>query len=147
MKHRDTHDIIGGFGLVALGIFVVIYAQQYEFGDLNRMGPGYFPVALGIIITVLGLIIGIPALFREGEKIHIDWVPLFLVIGSLASFALTLKALGIIFATALSVMISSLATEMSWRGRILLGAGIAGFTYLVFIAGLGMILPTWPWSH
>jgi len=147
MKHRDTHDIIGGFSLVALGIFVVIYAQQYEFGDLNRMGPGYFPVALGIIMTILGLVIGIPALFREGEKIHVDWAPLLLVVGSLAAFALTLKTLGIILATALSVVISSLATEMSWLSRILLSAGIAAFTYLVFIAGLNMILPTWPWSH
>jgi hypothetical protein len=147
MKIRDRHDIIGGFTLTALGIFVIVYAQRYEFGDLNRMGPGYFPVALGVLLTVLGLIIAIPALFRDGERIHFDLAPFLLVVGSLSAFAVALKPLGIVLATMISVVISSMASEMSWIARGLLAIGIAAITYGVFIFGLSMVIPVWPWSH
>ncbi len=40
MRQKDSIDIIGGLLLVAVGLFAVIYAQQYSFGTLNRMGPG-----------------------------------------------------------------------------------------------------------
>jgi len=147
MKIRDRHDIIGGFTLTALGLFVVFYSQRYEFGDLNRMGPGYFPVALGVLLTVLGLIIAIPALFREGERIHFDGAPFLLVVGSLAAFAMALKPLGIVAATVISVVISSMASEMSWKARALLAIGVAAITYVVFIFGLSMVIPVWPWSY
>ena len=147
MKSRDMQDIVGGLAVTALGIFAAIYAQKYEFGDLNRMGPGYFPVALGVVLTLLGLLIAIPAFMRKGEPIVVKWKTFALVLGSIVAFALTLKVLGLILATALSVMISSLAdNETRWKGRILLAVGVAVVTYLVFGFALGMVLPAWPWS-
>jgi hypothetical protein len=147
MKYRNIHDIVGGIALIILGLGAVFYAQRYEFGDLNRMGPGYFPVALGIILTVLGFVIAIPAFFQSGEPIHVDWVPLVVVMASLAIFAFTLKALGIVVATVLATLFSSLASEFSWRARILVSLSIAALTYIIFIFGLSMVLPVWPWSH
>jgi hypothetical protein len=146
MKHRNYHDIIGGIALVALGLAAAVYAQRYEFGELNRMGPGYFPVALGVILAVLGLLIAIPAFFQEGSPIHVDWAPLFVVMASLLIFALTLKSLGIIVATVLATLCASLVSEFSWRARLLLSLVIATLTYIVFILGLAMVLPAWPWS-
>ena len=70
MHKRDTRDIIGGLGLAAIGLFAVIYGQRYEFGDLNRMGAGYFPVALGALLAVLGMLIALPAFFRRGEPMR-----------------------------------------------------------------------------
>jgi hypothetical protein len=147
MKSKDMQDVVGGLAVTALGIFAAIYAQKYEFGDLNRMGPGYFPVALGVVLALLGLLIAIPAFMRQGEPIVVKWKTFALVLGSIAAFALTLKVLGLILATALSVMISSLAdNETRWKGRILLAIGVAAVTYLVFGFALGMVLPAWPWS-
>lgn len=147
MKSKDMHDIVGGLALVALGTFAAIYAQRYEFGDLNRMGPGYFPVALGIILALLGLAIAIPAFKRRGEPIVAQWKTLMLVLTSIVAFALTLKVIGLILATALAVTISSLAdNETTWKGRILLAVGVSALTYLIFGFGLGMVLPAWPWS-
>lgn len=147
MHKRDTRDIIGGLGLAAIGLFAVIYGQRYEFGDLNRMGPGYFPVALGGLLAVLGLLIALPAFFRRGEPITVAWKTFALVMASIVVFAFTLKLLGVIFATALTVIVASLADNGStWKGRLLTAAGIALVTWLVFKFGLGMVLPTWPWS-
>jgi hypothetical protein len=147
MKSKDMQDLVGGAALTALGIFAAIYAQRYEFGELNRMGPGYFPVALGVVLTVLGLLIAIPAFFRTGEKIHVEWKTFLLVLGSIVVFALTLKVIGLILATALAVIVSSLADrETRWKGRIILAIGVAAITYMVFGFGLGMVLPAWPWN-
>lgn len=148
MSHKDTHDIVGGLALTALGTFAAIYAQEYEFGELNRMGPGYFPVALGVIVAVLGLFIAVPAFFRRGEPIHVEWKTFGLVMASLVVFALTLKVLGLMVATLLAVIIASLADrETRWKGRLIIALGVAAITYLVFIVGLTMVLPVWPWSN
>lgn len=147
MKHKDMQDVLGGLGLSALGVFAAVHAQQYEFGDLTRMGAGYFAVTLGILLAVLGLVIAIPAFFRSGPPVTVQWKTFFLVMASLVTFALTLKVLGLIFSTVLTVLLATLAdNETRWKGRLLIAAGVALVTYLVFGLGLSMVLPVWPWS-
>lgn len=147
MKHKDMQDVLGGLSLTALGVFATVYAQRYEFGDLNHMGAGFFPVVLGILLAALGMMIAIPAFFRSGQAIEVRWKAFVLVMVSIVVFALTLKLVGLIFATALAVMVSTLADkETRWKSRLMIAAGVALITYLVFGFGLGMVLPTWPWS-
>jgi uncharacterized protein YybS (DUF2232 family) len=147
MKHKDMQDVLGGLALAALGTFAAVYAQRYEFGDLNRMGAGFFPVTLGILLALLGLMIAIPAFFRSGPAINVQWKTFALVMASIVAFALTLKVLGLILATVLTVVVASLAdNETRWKGRLMVAAGVALITYLVFGLGLSMVLPIWPWS-
>ena len=148
MSQRDTRDVIGGLGLTALGLFAAWYAHtHYELGDLQRMGPAYFPIALGLILAVLGLLVAIPAWFRDGEPITVHWKTLALVTVSIAVFGLLLKSLGIVVATIVSVLVSSVAdSHTSWRARLLVALGVAAVTWLVFILGLSMVIPVWPWS-
>jgi hypothetical protein len=148
MKNRDMQDVLGGLGLAALGLFAAIYAQRYEFGDLNRMGPGFFPIVLGILLAALGLMIAIPAFFRSGPAIEVKWKAFALVMLSLVAFALTLKSLGLILATVLAVVVSTLAdNETRWKNRLMIAMGVAAVTYIVFGFGLKMTLPVWPWSN
>lgn len=147
MKTKDTQDILAGLGMSAVGTFAAFYAQQYEFGGLRNMGPGFFPVVLGSMLAVLGLMIAVPAFFRHGEPVRVAWKTLVLVLGSIVVFALMLKVVGLVIATALAVIISTLAdNETRWKGRLLVAAGVSLVTYLVFGLALGMVLPMWPWS-
>jgi len=148
MSQRDTRDLVGGLGLAALGCFAAWYTHtEYELGDLQRMGPGYFPFALGLMLAVLGLMVALPAWFRRGESIQVAWKTLALVTTGIVVFAVLLKTLGILLATAVSVLIASLADQqISWRARLLVALGVAAVTWGVFIYGLGMVIPTWPWS-
>ncbi|CAN1521277.1 Protein of unknown function DUF1468 [Burkholderiaceae bacterium] len=148
MRHRDTQDLVGGLALTALGLFAAYYANEhYEIGNLRRMGPGFFPVSLGLTLAVLGILVALPAWFRQGPAIQPAWKTLGLVTLSLLVFSFTLKSLGLMAATALAVMLSSLADRsITWKTRGLLCAGVAAVTYLIFIVGLGMHLPVWPWS-
>lgn len=149
MTQKDTRDIVGGVAMTALGAFAAWHAYgNYELGELNRMGPGYFPIALGLLLAFLGLIIAIPAMMREGEGIEVSWKTFALVTVSIGVFALLLKTLGLVVATIGAVILSSLAdNEISWRARILTAVSIAFITWLVFAYGLSMILPVWPWSN
>ncbi len=147
MKSKHYQDILGGLALVALGAFAALYAQQYEMGDLNRMGPGYFPVALGTLLAVLGLFIAVPAFFRGGPAIQLAWKSFITVVLSIVLFAFALKPLGLLLATSLSVLVASLADhDIRWKGRLAVAAGVSLVTYVIFILGLSMVLPVWPWS-
>lgn len=148
MQHRDTKDLVGGLALTALGLFAAYYANEhYEIGDLRRMGPGFFPVSLGLTLAVLGLLVALPAWFRSGPAIRPAWLTLGLVILSLVVFSFTLKTLGVVFATIVAVFISSIPDKsIGWRFRVVLSIGVAVVTYLIFIMGLSMVLPVWPWS-
>lgn len=148
MKHRDIQDLVGGAALSALGLFVALYAREhYDFGTLARMGPGFFPSILGWLLAVLGVLIAIPAWLRHGSMPQVEWRTFAIVMGSILLFAVSLKTLGLVLATALSVFVSSLADrEISWLGRALVVVGVTAVTVLIFITGLGMILPLWWWS-
>lgn len=148
MRHRDTQDLVGGLALAALGLFAAYYANEnYDIGDLRRMGPGFFPVSLGLTLAALGVLVALPAWFRQGPVIRPAWLTLGLVMLSLVVFSFTLKTLGVVFATMIAVLISSMADRgVSWKSRLLLCTGIAALTYLIFVLGLSMVLPVWPWS-
>jgi len=63
-------------------------------------------------------------------------------------FGLTLQTIVLIFATMVTVIFASLAdNDITWRGRGILAVCVAPFIYLIFIFGLGMTVPIWPWSY
>lgn len=149
MLNRDVRDIVGGLAMVAIGAFMAWYAyNEYDMGRLARMGPGFFPVSLGIILSAIGLLITIPAFFRPGSPIKIEFKTLIAVFLSIVVFAFLLRTAGLIVATMAAVLTSSIADKtITWKGRIILAFGVAGVTWGVFILGLSMIIPVWPWSH
>ena len=148
MLNRDFRDILSGLLMMLIGLGVSWYANQhYEIGTLNRMGPGFFPVSLGLVLAVIGFFIALPALFRPGSPMKVEVKTLILVIISIAVFAASLRTMGILFATAAAVLVSSSAdNELTWKGRFAIAVGVASLVWLVFIYGLNMVLPTWPWS-
>ena len=148
MHKRDFTDIIGGLFLLALGLFFAIYAQRYSFGTLNRMGPGFFPIVLGVIVGLLGLLIAVPAWFRGGNSPEVNWKTMSIVIGSVVLFGATLQSVGLMLASMITVVVASLAdNDITWRTRAYMALGVAPIIYVIFIFGLGMIIPVWPWSN
>jgi hypothetical protein len=142
---RNWRDVGAGVTLFAVGVFAAVHAQRYEFGSLHNMGPGFFPLTLGVLLVILGACIAVPACFEPGESVRIAWKPLTWVIASILVFGFMLKPLGLILATVLSVVLSTLADrEVRWKGRLSIAFGVALLTYLVFKLGLNMVLPLWP---
>jgi hypothetical protein len=148
LKHRDSLDIVGGALMIAVGLFAALYARRYDFGTPARMGPGFFPQILGWVLAMLGLLIVWPALTRAGPKAEIRWKSGFFVIASIVVFGLALKSLGVLLATFAAAFVASLADDdITWPGRVAMGAGVAVITAAIFVWGLGMVLPVWPFEH
>ncbi|QHJ00821.1 tripartite tricarboxylate transporter TctB family protein [Xylophilus rhododendri] len=58
-------DYYGGALMVIIGLAAVYASIQYKLGTLQRMGPGFFPCAVGALLALSGLLI---ALSARGEK-------------------------------------------------------------------------------
>ena len=54
MKLIRQKDLLGGLLMLALGAGTVLQAQSYAIGTLRRMGPGFFPTALGVLLACIG---------------------------------------------------------------------------------------------
>lgn len=143
MYSRDYKNIISGLLLISFGLFVSVYAAEtLEMGNVRRMGPGFFPLSVGVLIAVFGVIIAVPAFFRTGIAAEVAWGPLIVVGLSIAAFAFLLLRIGLIPATVILVVVSSLA-EGRFRARmvLLLSIGIPLIAYLIFVLGLGVQIP------
>lgn len=147
MLSRDYRDIVGGAVLVVFGLAFSWYAYgHYDVGTMRRMGPGMFPTALGIVLAGFGVLLMIPAFFRQGMMPEVRvWTPLFVLTG-VAAFAITIRPLGMIPAILAVVIISSMA-ELKFRpvSLAILCAVLCLMAWLTFRVGLGLPIAMFRW--
>ena len=51
---RHPKDFAAGLMFIAFGLAALIIGSDYPLGAAARMGPGYFPRTLGILLITLG---------------------------------------------------------------------------------------------
>jgi hypothetical protein len=148
IRFRSLRDFFAGLMFVAFGGAAVWLAQAYPFGNAGRMGPAYFPTLVGSLLTILGAIVALRGLAVPGQKPgSFHYKPLILVLAGIVLFGFTLERLGLMVAIFTLVVFSSLGgTEFRFRGVLILAAVLALGSFLVFIYGLGLQIPTWPFS-
>ena len=115
-------------------------------GSAMVMGPGYFPTVVGGVLVFLGLVIIFRSLWLRSEAINPWGVrPLILVLGSVVLFALVIQPLGLVLATLLLIVISSLGSmEFRIIEVSILSLVLAAFAAGVFVYGLGLPISLWP---
>ena len=149
MKIKSQRDFWSGLMFLAIGIGFAWGATNYNFGSSARPGPGYFPFGLGILLALIGALVLFKALTIEtegGDKIGpVAWKPLGIVLGSVALFGFLLPWLGMILTLPVLIVISALAGDEFHFGEALVNAAVLTVgSWLVFIKGLGLVLPLWP---
>lgn len=149
MKIKSQRDFWSGLMFLAIGIGFAWGATNYSFGSSARPGPGYFPFGLGIILALIGALVLFKALTIEthgGDKIGpVAWKPLGIVLGSVALFGFLLPWLGLILTLPVLIVVSALAGDEFHLGEALINAAVLTVgSWLVFIKGLGLVLPLWP---
>jgi hypothetical protein len=135
-------DVVGGALLIAVGLFVAVYATlSYDLGTPRQMGPGMFPVLLGYVTAGCGVVLVISALLRAAPRVdvRIAWRPLIMIALSVAVFALSITSLGLLPAVMLMTLCAALAEgKLKLRGALLLGAVLAALAIMIFIVGLNI---------
>ena len=145
-KIRHPKDFAAGLMFIAFGVAAIAIGSGYPLGVAARMGPGYFPRILGILLIVLGAVVTFRALRLDGARITLESPrPLLIVLGSIVLFALIARPLGLVVATILLIVVSSAAsTEFRWKEALVSGVLLAALAVAGFIWGLGLQFSVWP---
>ena len=143
---RNPKDFYAGLLFVAIGLADLVIVRSYPLGTSSRMGPGYFPRILGILLLGLGTLLSLRGFRSGGEAMsRWHWRPLTIVLLSVLVWGLTAQGLGLVVASLALVFMSSVASdEFRWREAVLSGAIQAAAMAALFIYGLGVPLPVWP---
>lgn len=119
------------FGLQCLGL---------EMGSTLRMGPGYFPAVLSVVLLGLGVAIVVSSFGSIGEDIGTyAWRGMVFILAAPIFFGLTVRGLGFvpsIFATTLIAALAGLKLKPLYAVGLAIGVTI--FCTLVFSVALGL---------
>ena len=142
-------DVLAGALIIALGLAFALGALAYEVGDPLRMGPGYMPLALGIILIGLGIGIVIKGFLAGGSEAigGVDWRAMGLLTAALLFFGLTVRGLGVAPALFGTTLLASLARSRTPRiEMVAISAGLTVLSVVLFVFVLRLRLPlTGPW--
>jgi hypothetical protein len=148
LKIRNQRDFGAGVMYMVIGLFFAIVATRYQYGSAAKMGPGYFPFWLGMLMAAMGLLVLVRSL---GAKATIEAIPKFnfkvigLITGSIILYGILLPKMGFIVAVLVLVMVASSASkEFSWKVALINAVVLIAFTYSVFVIGLKLQFPLLP---
>jgi hypothetical protein len=147
MRIASPKDFWAGALFGGLGLFASVYAaMHYQIGTAQRMGPGYFPLCVGGIVALLGLVLALRALRLEGQPIpSIRWRPILFVLASSIAYGYLLKPAGLVLSTLLVVLASAAGGhEFRWKEGVVLAVVLAVFSVAIFVYALGLPFPLWP---
>ncbi len=136
-----TAALFVGFG--ALGLWA---GRDLTVGTASAMGPGYLPRIVCWLLIIIGVTVGGIGVFRDRDEIAKPKIwPLAIILASIVGFAFVAEFFGFVAASVWLLLVGSIADRDSkLREVILLTAGLTAFGALVFIVGLGVQMPIWP---
>ncbi len=132
-------DYYAGALMLLLGVGAAVTGTGYKFGTLARMGPGFMPVVLGVVLAFLGLLIAGTALGSsepDDKKFLPDnpqWFGWFCIIAGPIAFIILGHWAGMIPAVFACVFICALGDKTAtYKSSLILSAGITAFGVLLF---------------
>jgi hypothetical protein len=147
---RSNKDFLAGLLFLFLGGFAVAVASDYPMGSTMRMGPGYFPTALGVILCLFGAYLMVRGI-RTGGKMESRWAwrPLAFITLSIVLFGFLLDRAGMIPAlVAMFFAAAAAGREFRFKEVLLLTVVMGAFAATVFLYGLKLpyqLLPGFWW--
>ncbi|AMR79379.1 conserved hypothetical protein, DUF1468; putative TRANSMEMBRANE PROTEIN [Cupriavidus taiwanensis] len=148
MRIRSQKDFASGLMFILVGFGFSWVARGYSMGTAAKMGPGYFPFWLGIVLALLGALVLFGSLSSKSEEDSLarwDIKTLLWILGSVVLFGLLLKPLGMVLSVLVLVLVSSMAShEFSWKGAILNAVILVLISLGAFVYGINLQMPVWP---
>ena len=146
LRIRNGRDFYGGLVLIAIAVFAWWTTGDLEGSKGLTFGPGTAPRLLAGSLVVAGLAVMLLGVLTDGPEVSSYEVrgPL-LVFASVLVFAGTIKPLGLVIATFITIVVASAASaETRWREAFPWAAVLSAFCALLFHFGLSLPLALWP---
>ncbi len=140
MNRFLSKDFLSGLMFIGFGLIALYFGQKLALGTPVRMGPGYVPRMLALIMMSLGAVICVVALVAGGEMVEKPkWKPITLVTIGIVCFALLFERAGLLPALVVLILIASLGGE-EFKLKEVIGniVVLSILCTLVFKVGLGM---------
>src|SRR5690554_6586494 len=139
----NKRELMSSGLLIVLGLGVAVQGGAYHIGTMARMGPGFFPVMLGILLMFMGVL----CLFASGLSTNEDdedefsgppqWRGWFAIVAGVVTFIVLGKYGGLVPATFALVLISALGDRThSLRSAFLLATFVTILGVAIFAWGL-----------
>ncbi|MEO8631627.1 MAG: tripartite tricarboxylate transporter TctB family protein [Betaproteobacteria bacterium] len=146
VRIKSSKDFYAGLMYIAIGGLAVFLARDYSIGSTSRMGPGYFPLLVGGLLLLIGLVVAARGFTLTTERID-RWQlkPLLLVLFSVAVFALTIERLGLAVAVLLVTVAGYMANPKArLLELIVLTVVLTAVSLGVFVYALKLPFNVWP---
>lgn len=151
-SQKSMKDLLAGLIFIGFGIAFGYTSLTYDVGTALRMGPGYFPLILAVVILLLGVVIVVQAFVAGPDEIplgRVPWLGLILLVGGLVFFGATVRGLGLAPSLFVTVFTSAFASQRTgFLGALALAAALTFICTAIFIWALGMPLAViGPWAR
>ncbi len=135
--------------MVLIGGAFAVGSLNYELGTPLRMGPGYFPLLVGVILAALGLAVVVKGLVA-GDVIEfgaIPWRAVIVIVLAVLFFGFTVRRLGFVATSAVTALLTTMASrQVRPLTALAVAAGLTVASTLIFVVGLQLRIPLWgPW--
>ncbi|MES2665459.1 MAG: tripartite tricarboxylate transporter TctB family protein [Pseudomonadota bacterium] len=140
MATINKADFTAGILFILFGAVFGLTALDLDMGTTLRMGPGYFPIMLAVVLTLLGIGIVVSSFGSAGEAIGAyAWRGMVFILAAPIFFGLTVRGLGFVPSIFFTTVIAALAgLKMKPLYAVVLAVGVTIFTTLVFSYALGL---------
>jgi hypothetical protein len=146
-------DYYAGGLMTLIGAGAVLESRHYNVGTLFHMGPGFFPIILGVIMTFLGILIaGVAATATavDDDQLIIpkpEWRAWACILAGPILFIFLGNWGGLIPATFACVFVSALGDrESTLKSATILATGVTICGVGLFSYLLQVSLPMWRWG-
>ena len=151
MRLADVNitSMLVGLIFMGAGTTVAIVSSSYPLGDAGHMGPGYLPLACGLLLIALGIAVvvfeGWSTTTARGERPDVRaW---FFITASILVFAAMVNTLGFVPAV-LGTSLTSLLANPRLRpvSGVVTSVVIAALATVIFVYGLRLNVEVFKWA-
>jgi hypothetical protein len=144
-------DYYSGALMLLIGLFAIWSGIGYQVGTLGQMGPGFFPVSIGVLLSLTGAVIAIQAArsapVQRGEALPPEWRGWICIVLSIVAFVVLGRYGGLLPATFAVVFISALGDRQNTLvSAAALAAAISVVSVVVFWWALKVQFPLFQWG-
>ena len=143
VRVKSPQDFGAGAVFIVIGIAGIVFGGDLPMGTTSRMGPGYFPTLLSVLIILIGTIVGARGLTVDGpaiERIHLR--PLLFILTAIVVSGYLLNWVGLALTSIAITLLAGFARRDAEQQR-LAQLGIGLFAIAVFVYALNQPLPAW----
>jgi hypothetical protein len=148
-KHNNNY--YGGGLMILLGLGVILQGMTYKVGTLSKMGSGFFPVVLGVLLTLIGaaIVLTTKGAIPPDEKKHLapEWRGWICISLSIVAFVIVGQYGGLVPATFAIVFISAMGDRQNTvKNALVLSLAMVAVCVTVFWWILHMQFPLFQWG-